>query len=97
MINDLGFKQIEVPFVSDCPEGPRISIFATHGCLDAENLLVIFPSGKTMPGIWSRSLCIEKGLQYGIFCILFLRFRNNVAIFHKSYSAGAWSYCTQSK
>ena len=82
MINDLGFKKIEVPFVSDCLNCPRISIFATNGCLDSENLLVIFPSGKTMPGIWSRSLCIEKGLQSGIkrdFCV---KHRNNASIFH---------------
>lgn len=65
MTNELGFKQIAVPFVSDCSDCPRISIFATNGCLDSENLLVVFPSGKTLPGIWSRSLCIEKGLQAG--------------------------------
>ena len=65
MTNELGFEQIAIPLSVDCANCPRSSIFATKGCLSAENLLVIFPTSKTMPGIWSRSLCIEKGLQVG--------------------------------
>lgn len=71
MTNELGFEQIPVPLVSDCADCPRSSIFATKGCLSAENLLVFFPGAKTMPGIWSRSLCIEKGLQVGTRLMLF--------------------------
>ena len=65
MVKELGFEQIAIPLVADCEECPRSSIFATKGCLSADNLLIIFPSASTMPGIWSRSLCIEKGLQAG--------------------------------
>lgn len=65
MVKELGFEQIAIPLVADCEEGPRSSIFATKGCLTADNLLIIFPSASTLPGIWSRSLCIEKGLQAG--------------------------------
>ena len=67
MVKELGFEQIAIPLVADCEECPRSSIFATKGCLSADNLLIIFPSASTLPGIWSRSLCIEKGLQAGMF------------------------------
>lgn len=87
MTNELGFEQIAIPLSVDCANCPRSSIFATKGCLSAENLLVIFPTSKTMPGIWSRSLCIEKGLQVGKeFNLFFFKNRNNVTIFYKSNS-----------
>ena len=65
MVKELGFEQIAIPLVADCPNCARSSIFATKGCLSADNLLVITPSAGTMPGLWSRTLCIEKGLQIG--------------------------------
>ena len=65
MVKDLGFEQIPIPLVADCPNCVRSSIFATKGCLSVDNLLVIIPSAGTMPGLWSRTLCIEKGLQIG--------------------------------
>lgn len=65
MVRELGFEQIPIPLVADCPNCVRSSIFATKGCLSADNLLVIIPSAGTMPGLWSRTLCIEKGLQIG--------------------------------
>ena len=73
MVNDLGFEQIAVPLTVDCEDCPRSSIFATKGCLSCDSLLLIIPSSGTMPGIWSRSLCIEKGLQVGTMLPFFVK------------------------
>ena len=73
MVNDLGFEQIAVPLTVDCENCPRSSIFATKGCLSCDSLLLIIPSSGTMPGIWSRSLCIEKGLQVGTMLPFFVK------------------------
>ena len=73
MVNDLGFEQIAVPLTVDCEDCPRSSIFATKGCLSCDSLLLLIPSSGTMPGIWSRSLCIEKGLQVGTMLPFFVK------------------------
>ena len=73
MVNDLGFEQIAVPLTVDCENCPRSSIFATKGCLSCDSLLLIIPSSGTMPGIWSRSLCIERGLQVGTMFPFFVK------------------------
>ena len=73
MVTELGFEQIAIPLVVDCDDCPRTSIFATQGCLSCDNLLLIIPSSGTLSGLWSRSLCIEKGLQVGTMLPFFVK------------------------
>ena len=47
-------------------------VWLTKGWEEADALLVVVPgSGGSMPGVWSRTLCIEQGLQSGSMLPLF--------------------------
>eukprot|EP00949_MAST-11_sp_MAST-11-sp1_P005061 g5061.t1 len=67
MITKMGFSKILVPAESTAlhPQA-RAPIFCSHDWAIASNLLVVIQSsGGVRPGIWSRSLCFEHGLESG--------------------------------
>lgn len=43
----------------------RLSIYVSRNYCECENLLIIIPGTRTQAGIWSRSLCIDEGLNIG--------------------------------
>ena len=67
MITKMGFSKILVPAESTAlhPQA-RAPIFCSRDWAIASNLLVVIQSsGGVRPGIWSRSLCFEHGLESG--------------------------------
>ncbi|KAE9231231.1 hypothetical protein PF002_g12761 [Phytophthora fragariae] len=68
MLAELAFKQARVPLDPrpDEPKDARSSVFLTSDWRSNANLLVIVNGGRgAQPGIWSRDLLIQEGLELG--------------------------------
>ncbi|KAG6967085.1 hypothetical protein JG688_00006478 [Phytophthora aleatoria] len=68
MLAELAFKQARVPLdpLPDEPKEARSSIFLTSDWRTNSNLLVVVNGGRgAQPGIWSRDLLIQEGLELG--------------------------------
>ncbi|CEG39089.1 agc akt protein kinase [Plasmopara halstedii] len=68
MLAELSFKQARLPLDPrpDEPKEARVSIFLTSDWRTNENLLVVVNGGRgAQPGIWSRDLLIQEGLELG--------------------------------
>ncbi|KAI9987070.1 hypothetical protein PInf_022928 [Phytophthora infestans] len=68
MLAELAFKQARVPLDPrpDEPKEARSSIFLTSDWRTNANLLVVVNGGRgAQPGIWSRDLLIQEGLELG--------------------------------
>ncbi|CAI5701436.1 unnamed protein product [Peronospora effusa] len=68
MLAELAFKQARVPLdpQPDEPKEARSSVFLTSDWRTNTNLLVVVNGGRgAQPGIWSRDLLIQEGLELG--------------------------------
>ncbi|KAG6972647.1 hypothetical protein JG687_00001345 [Phytophthora cactorum] len=68
MLAELAFKQARVPLdpLPNEPKEARSSIFLTSDWRTNSNLLVVVNGGRgAQPGIWSRDLLIQEGLELG--------------------------------
>ncbi|KAK1929846.1 hypothetical protein P3T76_014692 [Phytophthora citrophthora] len=68
MLAELAFKQARLPLDPrpDEPKEARSSIFLTSDWRTNANLLVVVNGGRgAQPGIWSRDLLIQEGLELG--------------------------------
>ncbi|RLN49140.1 hypothetical protein BBJ29_005397 [Phytophthora kernoviae] len=68
MLAELAFKQAQVPLdpLPGEPKEARSSIFLTSDWRSNDNLLVVVNGGRgAQPGIWSRDLLIQEGLELG--------------------------------
>lgn len=68
MLADLNFKQAHVPIDPrpDEPKEARSSVFLSSDWRSNNNLLVVINGGRgVQPGIWSRDLLIQEGLEMG--------------------------------
>ncbi|KAH7463593.1 Cotranscriptional regulator FAM172A-like protein [Phytophthora ramorum] len=68
MLAELAFKQARVPLDPrpDEPKEARSSVFLTSDWRTNGNLLVVVNGGRgAQPGIWSRDLLIQEGLELG--------------------------------
>ncbi|TDH70460.1 hypothetical protein CCR75_001562 [Bremia lactucae] len=68
MLAELAFKQARVPLDlrPDEPKEARSSIFLTSDWRVTDNLLVVVNGGRgAQPGIWSRDLLIQEGIELG--------------------------------
>lgn len=68
MLAELAFKQARLPLDPrpDEPKEARSSIFLTSDWRTNDNLLVVVNGGRgAQPGIWSRDLLIQEGLELG--------------------------------
>lgn len=78
MLADLNFKQAHVP-IDPRPNEPkeaRSSVFLSSDWRSNNNLLVVINGGRgVQPGIWSRDLLIQEGLEMGSMLPVFRRAR----------------------
>lgn len=68
MLAELEFKQAHIPLDPrpDEPKEARSSVFLTTDWRTNPNLLVVINGGRgVQPGIWSRDLLIQEGLELG--------------------------------
>ncbi|KAI9913102.1 hypothetical protein PsorP6_006012 [Peronosclerospora sorghi] len=68
MLAELAFKQARVPLDPQAhePKEARSSVFITSDWRTNSNLLVVVNGGRgAQPGIWSRDLLIQEGLEMG--------------------------------
>lgn len=68
MLADLNFRQVHVPIDPrpDEPKEARSSVFLSSDWRSNDNLLIVINGGRgVQPGIWSRDLLIQEGLEMG--------------------------------
>lgn len=59
-------EELYIPALNECQDpAARLPIYCSKAWRRSDTLLVIVPSSRTQPGIWSRSLCIDEGLKVG--------------------------------
>uniref|UniRef100_K3XAS6 Arb2 domain-containing protein n=1 Tax=Globisporangium ultimum (strain ATCC 200006 / CBS 805.95 / DAOM BR144) TaxID=431595 RepID=K3XAS6_GLOUD len=76
MLADLNFKQAHVPIDPrpDEPKEARSSVFLTSDWRTNDDLLIVINGGRgVQPGIWSRDLLIQEGLEKGSMLPVFRR------------------------
>ncbi|DBA05075.1 TPA: hypothetical protein N0F65_000763 [Lagenidium giganteum] len=76
MLAELDFKQAHVPLDPrpDEPKEARSSVFVTSDWRKNNNLLIVMNGGRgAQPGIWSRDLLIQEGLELGSMLPVFRR------------------------
>lgn len=76
MLADLNFKQAHVPIDPrpDEPKEARSSVFLTSDWRSNNDLLIVINGGRgVQPGIWSRDLLIQEGLEMGSMLPVFRR------------------------
>lgn len=55
-----------IPGLTECQDpSARLPVYCSTGWRRCDTLVIIVPGTRTQPGIWSRSLCIDEGLQMG--------------------------------
>lgn len=76
MLADLNFKQVHVP-IDPRPNEPkeaRSSVFLSADWRSNDNLIIVINGGRgVQPGIWSRDLLIQDGLEMGSMLPVFRR------------------------
>lgn len=101
MLAELEFKQAQVPLDPrpDEPKEARSSVFLTADWRSNDNLLMVVNGGRgVQPGIWSRDLLIQEGLEVGSMLPVFRRakscgfavavlnpFTNNVTVNNETF------------
>jgi serine/threonine protein kinase len=101
MLAELNFKQAHLPLDlrADEPKEVRSSVFLTSDWKTNDNLLIVINGGRgVQPGIWSRDLLIQEGLELGSMLPVFQRaqghgfsvavlnpFTNNVTVDGENY------------
>ncbi|TYZ67416.1 hypothetical protein PybrP1_003218 [[Pythium] brassicae (nom. inval.)] len=76
MLADLNFRQVHVPIDPrpDKPKEARSSVFLSSDWRSNDNLIIIINGGRgVQPGIWSRDLLIQEGLEMGSMLPVFRR------------------------
>ncbi|KAK8797217.1 hypothetical protein WA158_004427 [Blastocystis sp. Blastoise] len=60
------FEEIRVPLETDVPDNDiQSSIFVSSNFMKAKSIFMIISNSGTYPGVWSRSLCVEGGIEQG--------------------------------
>lgn len=80
MLAELEFKQARVPLDPrpDEPKEARASLFLTADWRSNNDLLVVINGGRgVQPGIWSRDLLIQEGLELGSMLPVFRRAKSS--------------------
>lgn len=80
MLAELEFKQARVPLDPrpDEPKEARASVFLTADWRASDDLLVVVNGGRgVQPGIWSRDLLIQEGLELGSMLPVFRRAKSS--------------------
>lgn len=80
MLAELSFKQAHLPLDPrpDEPKEARSSVFLTSDWKANNNLLIVINGGRgVQPGIWSRDLLIQEGLELGSMLPVFRRAQSN--------------------
>ncbi|TMW58470.1 hypothetical protein Poli38472_010029 [Pythium oligandrum] len=76
MLAELSFKQAHLPLDPrpDEPKEAKSSVFLTSDWKSNNNLMVVINGGRgVQPGIWSRDLLIQEGLELGSMLPVFRR------------------------
>ncbi|GLE03162.1 hypothetical protein PINS_up012041 [Pythium insidiosum] len=80
MLAELSFKQAHLPIDArpDEPKEARSSVFLTADWRQNNNLVIVINGGRgVQPGIWSRDLLIQEGLELGSMLPVFRRAKSN--------------------
>lgn len=66
LVNKYSCKEVVIPENSEQQyPNAKLSVYCSKNYENCETLLIIIPGTRTQAGIWSRSLCIDEGLNIG--------------------------------